>query len=92
MGHFLGKITLWFCQNSIYGGLISDTAIGIFAIWEGILLIAENRMRPYEHLAERDKKRMFWNLIREFNIVILPIIILFFAIGVVLQYMHIRSL
>jgi hypothetical protein len=88
---FLRGIVLWFCQKNIYGELISNATIGIFAIWEGILIIAEYRMRPYEHLTQREKKYMFWNMVRKLNVIVLPIIVLFFVMGIILQYIRIKS-
>jgi hypothetical protein len=70
---------------SQWASLISDAALGLFALWQGIELLGERRLRALLGAGSDAVQKNVWYLLRKLTAAVLIIAIAGFALAIALK-------
>ena len=70
---------------SQWASLISDVALGLFALWQGIELLGERRLRALLGAGSDAVQKNVWYLLRKLTAAVLIIAIAGFALAIALK-------
>ena len=70
---------------SQWASLISDAALGLFALWQGIELLGERRLRGLLGAGSEALQKNVWYLLRKLTAPVLIIAVAGFALAIALK-------
>jgi hypothetical protein len=88
--NLLNEMISVFWDYSKWGEFILNTSVGLFALWQGIYIMATRNLDRLEAFTRDKIEKSYWYKIKSLDGIVLVFIITSFFIGSVLNYYHIR--